>query len=1002
MGTGDNAPVAGMLIGVTLQSGTGNVTAVNSNTENYVEYFNADNVNYAVVKDTTDKNIKIIDASSYVAVINETGTLYTTVQNAINAATAGQTIKMIKDSNENVAVSGNITLDLNGKVLKGTGSGSVVTIGNGAALTITDSGAGTAHYFTYNSDSAWALTESSAGAIDLDSFSRNTATSGNTIIKLTGGCITGGNGDGGSVYINGGSSTASFTMNGGNIVGNTGHHGGAVYVNGSGGNADFTMNGSSKIVGCRATGNGCVYVNGYGSGNASFTMNDSSAIIGCTTTESGGGVFSYYATMTMKDTSRIVETVSLTAKRYGGGVWTNQFFSMTDNASIRNCKAEKGGGVWVDGGKFYMTENSSITGCTAVIDGGGICACNANEFTIRDNSKVTGCTAGNGGGGVYSYNCNFIMSGSSLIDGNTANVGYTSKPISGGGVCIELGTFKMTGGTISDNTSVQDGAGLNLYGNNSGITLGGTAKITDNKKGDANNNLYLPNGKTITVATGTDVPATGMKIGVTTQTAPTTAAPVQVSGTNSTDYSSYFISDDPDYSVKTDSNVLKLMRNVATVTTAPQAKTSLKYNASAQSLVTAGVAEHGTMKYALGTDATTAPTEWGNDIPTGTAIGTYYVWYKSAGDTNYADSTPLCVSVTVAKGIHAVTAPTALNPVYSGEEQTLISAGSCTTGTIKYSFDGGNTYTESTDSIKATEIGSYAVYYKVEGDSNYENYGPMQLTAKIVKKSEPAPKPDPTPTPEPDDPDPQPVTPTVRYAETGKPVKNYVVNNSTGSKTPLPYITTDGSKAGWKTIDEALDAHKAKYKKKAVGTLSVTMNGSATVDPKLITDAHEKKIPLSFVLDDEVTVGVPIANTVLSEQVKAGTTPYFNVSSMTTAEAKSVKKAHAGLSPSDITAIGGDENTPVVLILCSNSENNGKKSQLITITFDAAKVGYKKGDMVYLYCGTSVEGIAMYKIGKVDRNGFVTFSVPMVNSYWTIGSVNMKNRLLRKNITMSR
>lgn len=264
----------------------------------------------------------------------------------------------------------------------------------------------------------------------------------------------------------------------------------------------------------------------------------------------------------------------------------------------------------------------------------------------------------------------------------------------------------------------------------------------------------------------------------------------------------------------------------------------------------------------------------------------------------------------------------------------------------------------------------------------------------------PTPKPDPQPTPAPSEPDPQPTTPVtspVQYTETGNPVKNYVANNPTGSNVPLPYITTDGAKAGWQTIDEALDAHKANYKGKNVDALSVTMNGSATVDSQLIIDAHDKDIPLSFVLDDEVTVGIPTANSVLSDQAKEGKATYFKVSSMTTAEAVSVNKADAGLLPSDLVAIGGNENTPVVLTLCSNDKLSTDKSQLMTISFNASKAGYKKGDKVYLYCGTSLTGIAMYKMGTVDKDGFVTFSVPMVSNYWTIGSTNMRDKLFRNN-----
>ena len=173
------------------------------------------------------------------------------------------------------------------------------------------------------------------------------------------------------------------------------------------------------------------------------------------------------------------------------------------------------------------------------------------------------------------------------------------------------------------------------------------------------------------------------------------------------------------------------------------------------------------------------------------------------------------------------------------------------------------------------------------------------------------------------------------------------------------------------------------------------MNGSVAVDTTLITDAHDKKIPLSFVLDDEVNVGIPAINSVIGNQAKEGKPIFFRASSMTTAEVAGTNREHAGLLPSDIVAIGGNANTPVVLTLCSNDVLSTIRSQLMTITFNAAKAGFRKGDTVYLYCGTSKIGIAMYKTGTVDRNGFVTFSVPMVSNYWTIGSKNMQNNLLR-------
>ena len=93
-----------------------------------------------------------------------------------------------------------------------------------------------------------------------------------------------------------------------------------------------------------------------------------------------------------------------------------------------------------------------------------------------------------------------------------------------------------------------------------------------------------------------------------------------------------------------------IKKESATITTAPAAKTGLVANGSAQELITAGVANGGEMQYALGADATTAPIEgWTTAIPTGTAAGTYYAWYKVVGDNNHNDTVPACVTVTIAE-----------------------------------------------------------------------------------------------------------------------------------------------------------------------------------------------------------------------------------------------------------------------------------------------------------------------------------------------------------------
>lgn len=75
--------------------------------------------------------------------------------------------------------------------------------------------------------------------------------------------------------------------------------------------------------------------------------------------------------------------------------------------------------------------------------------------------------------------------------------------------------------------------------------------------------------------------------------------------------------------------------------TAPIPNT-LIYTGSAQDLVTAGQTSFGTMVYSLD------GTSYSEAIPVGTDVGTYYVWYMVVGDENHCDTTPVCVTVTIA------------------------------------------------------------------------------------------------------------------------------------------------------------------------------------------------------------------------------------------------------------------------------------------------------------------------------------------------------------------
>ena len=76
-------------------------------------------------------------------------------------------------------------------------------------------------------------------------------------------------------------------------------------------------------------------------------------------------------------------------------------------------------------------------------------------------------------------------------------------------------------------------------------------------------------------------------------------------------------------------------------TAATLTPTNFPYNGTERPLVTVDESTlvGGTMEYALGTSATTAPTEgWSADIPTATEVGSYYVWNRVVPDENHLES----------------------------------------------------------------------------------------------------------------------------------------------------------------------------------------------------------------------------------------------------------------------------------------------------------------------------------------------------------------------------
>ena len=368
------------------------------------------------------------------------------------------TLKDDVEISSTLTVNRTVTLDLNGNVLKMTGSDSVIKVEADGDLTIQDRNTTTQH--TFNPHCKYQFWYIDMWELDKD---------GSKIVS--GGVITGGGGDqnnGGGVLVAGG----TLTMAGGSIVGCSARsRGGGVclaYDSATGKSGTFIMTGGS-IIGCAAQLGGGVYV----APECTFAMATGSNIHNCIANNDGGGVINHG-----------------TFQMHGG--------------TISACTTvELGGGGVCNKGTFIMSDGM-IKGCTSpdgqYASGGGVR--NSNQFTM------TGGTIGdpdneNDASHVYntsSQETTLTISGNAKIYTDVTNVGILNAD--GGKMAgtvtngNEYGTGTITGsegaadstefqGKVTNNGTIRKGTFTNeVINESSGTINGGTFTGTvENKDG---------------------------------------------------------------------------------------------------------------------------------------------------------------------------------------------------------------------------------------------------------------------------------------------------------------------------------------------------------------------------------------------------------------------------------------------------------------------------------------------------------------------------------------
>ena len=203
------------------------------------------------------------------------------------------------------------------------------------------------------------------------------------------------------------------------------------------------------------------------------------------------------------------------------------------------------------GGCIYNSGTITISGIT--MDGNS--APHGGAVSNYGNMQITNCTitnnSANGDGGGIN-NAGTLTVTNTEITGNNA--------VNGGGIST-IGKLTLNNVTVTGNTA-DYGSGIRTNASPD-VTVSGDIIIRDNSAGKYPD-MLLNSSKLAVDANG---PGANSYISVSAIPAPTSTAPVSLTGTNNADYSGYFHTDNPDYAIiNGENNTVMLVMGEYTVT----------------------------------------------------------------------------------------------------------------------------------------------------------------------------------------------------------------------------------------------------------------------------------------------------------------------------------------------------------------------------------------------------------------------------------------------------
>ncbi|MBK8019878.1 MAG: hypothetical protein IPK19_00305 [Chloroflexi bacterium] len=266
--------------------------------------------------------------------------------------------------------------------------------------------------------------------------------------------------------------------------------GGAVYVNGGsltvGAGALLLFNYAGYGAGAYVTNGGLVTVAG-----GALEDNDSFEV--------GAGIFAFGSGTVVRITSG---TLFRNIGGRGGGIFASggAFVDMQGGTLTTNDAGfQQGGAVYLEDGATMTMSGGTITANTTTIGGGGIYAKDSGTVFTQTGGTITGNNGDTIGGGIMAQFSALIQLNGGSITSNTL-VGAAW----GAGVHLSFGAdLTINGGSISGHTAGALFRGGGVYATDAGTTVTlDSGSITGNSVSELGGGLYLTSGASFTMNGG--------------------------------------------------------------------------------------------------------------------------------------------------------------------------------------------------------------------------------------------------------------------------------------------------------------------------------------------------------------------------------------------------------------------------------------------------------------------------------------------------------------------